>query len=153
MRSASASRFSLCHSNQPLSKGFPVVSRIQRGSRGDFSDQEQMRRASWAENSAVVCSVKCARRFVEASHRYNRDEIVLEGNGGECVCVCVGVCVWVGGLVGGWVHWWLSGIHSELPIERLVVQGPASGNLVLNFSLSSSGCSDHLAPPHQLTQL
>ena len=62
-----------------------------------------------------------------------------------CVCVCVCVCVWV--------HWWLSGIHSELPIERLVVQGPASGNLVLSFSLSSSGCSDHLAPPHQLTQL
>ena len=58
-----------------------------------------------------------------------------------CVCVCV------------WVHWWLSGIHSELPIERLVVQGPASGNLVLSFSLSSSGCSDHLAPPHQFTQL
>ena len=48
---------------------------------------------------------------------------------------------------------WLSGIHSELPIERLVVQGPASDNLVLSFSLSSSGCSDHLAPPHQLTQL
>ena len=40
-----------------------------------------------------------------------------------CVCVCV---------------------HSELPIERLVVQGPASGNLVVSFSLSSSGCSDHL---------
>ena len=57
---------------------------------------------------------------------------------GVCVCVCVYV----------WVHWWLSGIHSELPIERLVVQGPASGgNLVLSFSLSSSGCSDHLAPP------
>ena len=42
------------------------------------------------------------------------------------------VCVWVGGGGGGggggcgcgcvWVHWWLSGIHSELPIERLVVQ-------------------------------
>ena len=28
--------------------------------------------------------------------------------------------------------------------SRLVVQGPASGNLVLSFSLSSSGCSDHL---------
>ena len=69
--------------------------------------------------------------------------------------VCVWVGVWVGGWVGVWVwvHWWLSGIHSELPIERLVVQGPASGNLVLSFSLSSSGCSDHLAPPHQLTQL
>ena len=61
------------------------------------------------------------------------------------VCVCVCVCVRV--------HWWLSGIHSELPIERLVVQGPASSNLVLSFSLSSSGCSDHLAPPHQFTQL
>ena len=54
-----------------------------------------------------------------------------------CVCVCVCVCVF----------------HSDLPIERLVVQGPASGNLVLSFSLSSSGCSDHLALPHQLTQL
>ena len=32
-----------------------------------------------------------------------------------CVCVCVCVCVWV--------HWWLSGMHSELPIEGLVVQG------------------------------
>ena len=64
-----------------------------------------------------------------------------------CVCVCVRACACV------WVHWWLSGIHSELPIERLVVQGPASGNLVLSFSLSSSGCSDHLAPPDQLTQL
>ena len=31
-----------------------------------------------------------------------------------CVCKCVCVCVFV--------HWWLSGIHSELPIERLVVQ-------------------------------
>ena len=30
---------------------------------------------------------------------------------------------------------------------------PASGNLVLSFSLSSSGCSDHPVPPHQLTQL
>ena len=67
-----------------------------------------------------------------------------------CACVCVCVCVFTGVL---WVHWWLSGIHSELPIERLVVQGPASGNLVLSFSLSSSDCSDHLAPPHQLTQL
>ena len=47
-----------------------------------------------------------------------------------CVCVCVCVCVG-----GGGVHWWLSGIHSELPIERLVIQGPASGNLVLSFSL------------------
>ena len=37
-----------------------------------------------------------------------------------CVCVCVCVCVRVCVL---WVHWWLSGIHSELPIERLVVQG------------------------------
>ena len=46
--------------------------------------------------------------------------------------------------MGGWVHWWLSGIHSELPIERLVVQGPASGNLVLSFSLSSSGCRDYI---------
>ena len=43
-------------------------------------------------------------------------------------CMCGG-----GGGVCVWVHWWLSGIHSELPIERLVVQGPASGNLVLSF--------------------
>ena len=50
--------------------------------------------------------------------------------------------MWVGVGGCGWVHWWLSGIHSELPIKRLVVQGPASGNLVLSFSLSSSGCSD-----------
>ena len=83
-----------------------------------------------------------------------------------CVCVCVCVCVcgcgggggWVGGCGGVgvwvwvWVHWWLSGIHSELPIEGLVVQSQP-GNLVLSFSLSSSGCSDHLASPHQLTQL
>ena len=41
-----------------------------------------------------------------------------------CVCVCVCVCVYV------CVHWWLSGIHSELPTR------PASGNLVLSFSLS-----------------
>ena len=69
-----------------------------------------------------------------------------------CVCVCVCVCVRVRVRVRVrvcvcvcvWVHWWLSGIHSELPIERLVVQGPASGNLVLSFSLSSSSCSDHL---------
>ena len=50
-----------------------------------------------------------------------------------CVCECVSVCVCVCGGGGG---------------SRL-----ASGNLVLSFSLSSSGCSDHLAPPHQLTQL
>ena len=30
----------------------------------------------------------------------------------ECVCVCACVCMW-----------WLSGMHSELPIEGLVVQG------------------------------
>ena len=35
--------------------------------------------------------------------------------GGRSVCVCVCVCVWV--------HWWLSGIHSELPIKGLGVQG------------------------------
>ena len=69
----------------------------------------------------------------------------------ECVCVCARTCVCVCVCVCVWVHWWLSGIHSELPIERLVVQGPASGNLVLSFSLSSSGCSNHLAPSHQLT--
>ena len=45
---------------------------------------------------------------------------------GLCVCVClcvcvVCVCVCVGG--EGGVHWWLSGIHSELPIKRLGVQG------------------------------
>ena len=34
-----------------------------------------------------------------------------------CVCVCVSVCLSVR------VHWWLSGMHSELPIEGLVVQG------------------------------
>ena len=55
---------------------------------------------------------------------------------------------------GGWVHWWLSGIHSELPPnQRVGGSRPASGNLVLSFSLSKSGCSDHLAPPHELTQL
>ena len=73
-----------------------------------------------------------------------------------CVCACVGVCVRAcvrACVCGTWVHWWLSGIHSELPIERLVVQGPASGNLVLSFSLSSRSCSDNLAPPNQLTQL
>ena len=37
-----------------------------------------------------------------------------------CACVCGSVCV---GGEGGWVHCWLSGIHSELPIERLGVQG------------------------------
>ena len=42
-----------------------------------------------------------------------------------CVCVCARVCVCVC-VCGGGVHWWLSGIHSELPIERLVVQGSAS---------------------------
>ena len=35
-----------------------------------------------------------------------------------CVCMCVSVCV-----CGGGVHWWLSGIHSELPIKVLGVQG------------------------------
>ena len=34
------------------------------------------------------------------------------------VCVCVRVCV-----LCVWVHWWLSGMHSELPIKGLVVQG------------------------------
>ena len=34
----------------------------------------------------------------------------------------------------------------NFPIERLVVLGPAGGNLVLSFSLSSSGCSDHCGP-------
>ena len=48
-----------------------------------------------------------------------------------CVCVCVvGVggfvyvfvlCVYV--CVCVWIHWWLSGIHSELPIKGLGVQG------------------------------
>ena len=38
---------------------------------------------------------------------------------GVCVCVCVCVCVYV----CVWVHWWLSGIHSELPIKGLGVQG------------------------------
>ena len=62
-----------------------------------------------------------------------------------CVCVCVFVCVCV--CVCMCVCFCVcSGIHYELPIKGL-------GNLVLSFSLSSSGCSDHLAPPHQLTQL
>ena len=41
----------------------------------------------------------------------------------ECVGgdVCVCVCVWGGG--GGGVHWGLNGIHSELPIKGLGVQG------------------------------
>ena len=47
--------------------------------------------------------------------------VCVGGCGCVCVCVCVGVCVCV--CVCVWVHWWLSGIHSELPIERLVVQG------------------------------
>ena len=34
-----------------------------------------------------------------------------------CMCVCVCVCVYV------WVHWRLTGIHSELPIKGLGVQG------------------------------
>ena len=51
-----------------------------------------------------------------------------EGSGHVCECVYVCVCVFRG-------------------------SRPASGNLVLSFSLSSSGCNDHLAPPHQLTQL
>ena len=38
--------------------------------------------------------------------------------GDVCVCVCVG-----GGCVWGGVHWWLNGIHSELPIKGLGVQG------------------------------
>ena len=78
------------------------------------------------------------------------------GDGRTCKGVCGGVGVGVGVGGGGCVWVWVGGwvwVHSELPIERLVVQGPASGNLVLSFSLSSSGCSDHLAPPHQLTQL
>ena len=33
------------------------------------------------------------------------------------------MCVWVGACVWWWVHWWLSGIHSELPIKGLGVQG------------------------------
>ena len=36
-----------------------------------------------------------------------------------CVCVCMCVCVWI--------HWWLSGIHSELPIKGLGVQGQPVG--------------------------
>ena len=62
------------------------------------------------------------------------------------VCVCVCVCVWGGGVQ---VHWWLSGI----PNRKVGGSKPASGNLVFSFSLSSSGCRYHLAPPHQLTQL
>ena len=39
-----------------------------------------------------------------------------------CVFVCVHVCVSV--CVCACVcHWWLSGMHCELPIEGLVVQG------------------------------
>ena len=32
----------------------------------------------------------------------------------QYLCVCV---------LSVWVHWWLSGIHSELPIKGLGVQG------------------------------
>ena len=63
-----------------------------------------------------------------------------------CVCVRVCVCVCVGSLVAEWYA-------LRAPNQRVGGSRPASGNLVLSFSLSSSGCSDHLAPPHQLTQL
>jgi len=39
----------------------------------------------------------------------------------ECVCVCMSVCVCVNVCVYCG-HWWLSGLHSELLIERLGVQ-------------------------------
>ena len=50
------------------------------------------------------------------------------GGGNVCVCGSGGggnVCVWGGGggCVQVWVHWWLSGMHSELPIKGLGVQG------------------------------
>ena len=65
-----------------------------------------------------------------------------------CGCGCGWVWVWV------WVHWWLSGIHSELPIMKgWGFKAQPVVILVLSFSLSSSSFANHLAPPHQLTQL
>ena len=66
-----------------------------------------------------------------------------------------GVCVGGGWKLGGCVCVWggLSGIHSELPIKGLGVQGQPVVIWCSVFSLSSSGCSDHPVPPHQLTQL
>ena len=41
------------------------------------------------------------------------------------ICVCVCVCGFFVCVCAQWVHWWLSGIHSELPIKGLGVQGQA----------------------------
>ena len=52
---------------------------------------------------------------------------LLASHAGICFCVCVCVCVRVRACVCVCVcvcvHWWLSGIHSELPIKGLGVQG------------------------------
>ena len=93
-----------------------------------------------------ACDCACDTAFVSG-----RKEFKYFQPGCECDPNCYnedysgvskgGVCE--GSLVAEWYSFWF-------PNRKVCGSKPASGNLVLSFSLSNSG---HLTPPHQLTQL